>query len=352
MEDFEACGALMDSGVLPLRCPVDAEGRFTDQVGLPDLEGLTVLEEGNEAVLRLLEASGGLLHSYSHPHRYPYDWRTKKAVILRATPQWFVSLEPGRGRGTGRGGGGAGANCRDLKGESLSALREVSFVPPTGESRLSAMIASRSEWCISRQRVWGVPLPVFYKAGDEGSEPLVDPVVIRHVKDLVALHGTDVWWQWSSDDLLPEGYKGLGWEQGKDTLDIWLDSGVSWLAALEPRGIVAPVDLYLEGSDQHRGWFQSSLLTSIALTKARTPSLPPYKEIITHDPNPNPDPDPNPNPTKAPPYKEIITHGFVLDGKGKKMSKSVGNVVDPSLIVDGGKNASKHPPYGADLLRW
>jgi len=296
VEDFEAC---MDHDI-PMRCPVDGDGAYTDEVGHADLIGLNVLDkETTEAVLAKVGGSGHLVHAYDYGHRYPYDWRTKKPVILRATEQWFVNLA-------------------SLKTQAKEAIKGVEFLPQIGRARLEAMIGSRNEWCISRQRVWGTPLPAFYR--DDGREVLIDDEVISHVKGLVAEHGTDIWWTSPADDLLPLSYRGQGWLPGKDTLDIWLDSGVSWTAALGPRGIKTPVDVYLEGSDQHRGWFQSSLLSSMAMTG-------------------------------KPPYKTIITHGFVLDAKGRKMSKSIGNVVDPNLIVNGGKNTKKHPPYGADILR-
>jgi len=293
VEDFQACSGRG----LPMLCPVDADGRYTEEVDDEQLQGLAVLGKGNEVVLEKLRSSDYLVHSYRHPHRYPYDWRTKKPVILRATAQWFINLE-------------------SLKDDAVEALRDVQFTPPAGSARLHGMLGTRNEWCISRQRVWGTPLPAFYR--DE--EVLMDPEVISHVQSLVHQFGTDCWWNLSSDELLPEKYRGQGWERGGDTLDIWLDSGISWSAALGTRGIEAPADIYFEGSDQHRGWFQSSLLTATALTGSA-------------------------------PYRHVVTHGFVLDEKGRKMSKSLGNIVDPALVVLGGTNQKKNPPYGADVLR-
>ena len=169
------------------------------------------------------------------------------------------------------------------------------------------MVESRSDWCISRQRTWGVPIPVFFEEGT--GEALLDAAVIEHVAGVFAAEGTDAWWTRSVEDLLPEPFRsdGKAYVKGTDTMDVWFDSGSSWASVVEERGLPLPVDLYLEGSDQSRGWFQSSLLTSVAATGAA-------------------------------PYKTVLTHGFVLDEKGYKMSKSLGNVVDPAIIINGGAN--------------
>jgi len=302
-EDFELHEA--DPETVVMRCPVNQYGKYTREVGLQELEGLAVLGQGGKAVLEILaNTPGRLVHAGDWVHRYPYDWRTKKPIITRATRQWFVQLE-------------------GLRSCALDEVAQVEFIPSSGAARLSAMLQGRAEWCISRQRVWGTPIPVFHRQGDDDQdEVLVDPKVIEHVAALIEQHSGDIWWdEPSCDQLLPEEYRGQGWQRGRDTLDIWLDSGSSWRGVLQERKLPFPADLYLEGSDQHRGWFQSSLLTSVALTGQA-------------------------------PYKSVVTHGFVLDSKGRKMSKSVGNVVEPAQIVEGGKNKKQHPPYGADVMRW
>jgi isoleucyl-tRNA synthetase len=182
------------------------------------------------------------------------------------------------------------------------------------------MVSERSDWCISRQRSWGVPIPVFY---DEATDqPLIDAETIAHVQAIIAEHGADAWWEMSVEELLPEKYRndGNSYRIGTDTMDVWFDSGSSWASVVKARGLSYPADLYLEGSDQHRGWFQSSLLTSVAVTGQA-------------------------------PYKTVLTHGFAVDENGRKMSKSEGNVVDPAIVINGGKNQQQEPGYGADVLR-
>jgi isoleucyl-tRNA synthetase len=202
-------------------------------------------------------------------------------------------------------------------------------MPASGRNRIEAMVRDRGDWCISRQRTWGVPIPVFYHR--ETGEVLLDEASLTHIQALVAEHGSDVWWERSEVDLLPPGRTAEAdqWRKGTDTMDVWFDSGSSWagvLGGLVPGGTVTstglnyPADLYLEGSDQHRGWFQSSLLTSVAVNGLA-------------------------------PFKTVLTHGFTLDEKGRKMSKSLGNVVDPAVLVEGGKNEKQEPAYGADVLR-
>lgn len=203
----------------------------------------------------------------------------------------------------------------------MKAIKEVKWIPSQGENRITPMVADRSDWCISRQRSWGLPIPVFYD--EETNEPLLNEETINHVRDIIREKGSDAWWELSVDELLPESYRNNGktYRKGMDTMDVWFDSGSSWAAVANQREeLKYPVDLYLEGSDQHRGWFQSSLLTSVAVNGIA-------------------------------PYKTVLTHGFVLDEKGMKMSKSLGNVVDPNLIINGGKNQKQQPPYGADVLR-
>jgi len=280
---------------LPILSPVDADGCFTAEAG--PFAGLSVLGEGNEAVIDALKAVGALLKEEPYVHKYPYDWRTKKPTIFRATEQWFASV----------------AGFREA---ALKAIGEVTWIPAQGENRITAMVAERSDWCISRQRSWGVPIPVFYDKAT--GEPLLTPETIAHVQAIIRQHGSDAWWELTVAELLPPSLRDQAerYEKGTDTMDVWFDSGSSWAAVLGEQ----QADLYLEGSDQHRGWFQSSLLTRVAV-KGHAP------------------------------YKSVLTHGFVLDEQGRKMSKSLGNVTDPREVIEGGKNQKQDPPYGADVLR-
>ncbi|WP_083625502.1 isoleucine--tRNA ligase [Planktothrix serta] len=285
---------------LPILSPVDDQGNFTSEAG--KFEGLNVLGEGNGAIVEALTEVNSLLKEEPYQHKYPYDWRTKKPTIFRATEQWFASVE----------------GFRDA---ALKAISEVQWIPAQGENRITSMVADRSDWCISRQRSWGVPIPVFYD--EETNEPLLNESTINHVQTIIAEKGSDAWWELSVAELLPEEYRNNGktYRKGTDTMDVWFDSGSSWAAVANQRPeLHYPAEMYLEGSDQHRGWFQSSLLTSVA------------------------------NYGYAP-YKTVLTHGFVLDEKGMKMSKSLGNVVDPAIVIEGGKNQQQEPPYGADILR-
>ncbi|MCG6133077.1 MAG: isoleucine--tRNA ligase [Nostoc sp. LLA-1] len=285
---------------LPILAPVDDNGNFTQEAG--EFAGLNVLGEGNQAVIDALTAAGSLLKEEAYAHKYPYDWRTKKPTIFRATEQWFASV----------------AGFRD---EALKAIAGVKWIPAQGENRITPMVAERSDWCISRQRSWGVPIPVFY---DEATgEPLLNEETINHVQAIIAEKGSDAWWELSVEELLPQSYRndGKSYRKGTDTMDVWFDSGSSWAAVAKQRPELRyPADMYLEGSDQHRGWFQSSLLTSVAVNGIA-------------------------------PYKTVLTHGFVLDEQGRKMSKSEGNVVDPQIVINGGKDQKKEPPYGADVMR-
>ncbi|MEH2458204.1 isoleucine--tRNA ligase [Nostoc sp.] len=285
---------------LPILAPVDDNGNFTEEAG--EFAGLNVLGDGNQAVIDALSAAGSLLKEEAYPHKYPYDWRTKKPTIFRATEQWFASVE-------------------GFREEALKAIATVKWIPAQGENRITPMVAERSDWCISRQRSWGVPIPVFY---DEATgEPLLNEEIINHVQGIIAKKGSDAWWELSVTELLPESYRnnGKSYRKGTDTMDVWFDSGSSWAAVVEQRPELRyPADIYLEGSDQHRGWFQSSLLTSVAVNDIA-------------------------------PYKTVLTHGFALDEQGRKMSKSEGNVVDPNTIIEGGKNQKVEPAYGADVLR-
>ena len=289
---------------LPVLCPVDANGNFTQEAG--DFSGLNVLDKSekgaNQTIINSLKNCSALLKEEAYQHKYPYDWRTKKETIFRATEQWFASVE-------------------GFRDEALKAIKNVNWIPAIGENRITAMVADRSDWCISRQRVWGVPIPVFYD--EETGEALLTEETINFVKEIIREKGSDAWWKISVEELLPPSYRNNGktYRKGKDTMDVWFDSGSSWNSVANTReGLKYPVDLYLEGSDQHRGWFQSSLLTSVAVNGIA-------------------------------PYKTVLTHGFTLDANGYKMSKSLGNVIDPNVIINGGKNHKQDPPYGADVLR-
>ena len=285
---------------LPVLSPVNEAGCFTKLAGR--FEGLNVLKDANPAIIEALTAAGSLLKQEPYKHKYPYDWRTKKPTIFRATEQWFASVDK-------------------FRDEAMAAIADVQWIPGTGENRISAMVSERSDWCISRQRSWGVPIPVFYD--EETREPLLTEETIAHVKGIIAEHGSDAWWTMPVEELLPESYRNNGktYRKGQDTMDVWFDSGSSWSGVADAREeLKYPVDLYLEGSDQHRGWFQSSLLTSVATNGFA-------------------------------PYKTVLTHGFALDEQGRKMSKSLGNVVDPRDIINGGQNKKQDPAYGADVLR-
>ena len=276
---------------LEIFAPVDAKGYLTSETN--EFAGL-FYEAANPVIIESLENRGILLCKKKIVHSYPHDWRTKKPVIFRATPQWFASIEA-------------------LKEDMLKAIDEVNWKPSWGSVRIGNMVKDRKEWCISRQRVWGVPIPVFYC---ENGEPILDEKVINHVADIVQTKGTDAWLTMSAKELLPEGYTNPNSPNGEftketDIMDVWFDSGSSHQGVLVERGLPYPADLYLEGADQYRGWFNSSLSTGVAMTG------------------------------KAP-YKNIITHGFVLDGNGNKMSKSLGNTVDPNQVCN---------EMGADILR-
>lgn len=280
--------------------PVDAKGNFTEEAG--QFVGLNVLKDANEVIINELKEKGSLLKEEAYQHKYPYDWRTKKPTIFRATEQWFASV-------------------KGFRDAALNAIKTVEWIPSQGENRITPMVSDRSDWCISRQRNWGLPIPVFYN--QENNEPLLTEETVKHIQAIFAERGSDAWWEMSVEELLPEKYKADAhkYRKGTDTMDVWFDSGSSWASVAKQRPeLKYPADIYLEGSDQHRGWFQSSLLTSVAVNEVA-------------------------------PYKTVLTHGFVLDEKGYKMSKSLGNIVDPNIIINGGKNQKQDPPLGADVLR-
>jgi isoleucyl-tRNA synthetase len=271
-------------------CPVDEKGFMTEDA--QQFKGL-FYKDANEEVIQSLDNQGLLLNQTKFTHSYPHDWRTSKPVIFRATPQWFASV-------------------KSIKKDLLEAVKDVQWYPNWGELRLSNMIENREDWCISRQRAWGVPIPVFYA---ENGDPILDQSILSHVAKLFESHGSNVWFERDAKELLPEGYSHPGSPNGifkkeTDIMDVWFDSGTSY-SVLNNRNEAFPADLYLEGSDQYRGWFNSSLSTSVAA----------YGKA---------------------PYKTVVSHGFVLDGHGRKMSKSLGNTVDPIKVMN---------VLGADILR-
>jgi isoleucyl-tRNA synthetase len=293
MDDYHVCHALG----FPAFAPVDDAGAFTKDA-FPDqpelLEGLLVVDEkksGSNAVCDYLEKQGLLRGKQAYSHKYPIDWRTKEPVITRATEQWF-------------------ANVESIKDASMKAITDVQFMPESGRSRLESFIQGRSQWCISRQRAWGVPIPALYQVNGDTLEATMDSKTIDHIIEVIKVRGIDAWWTDAQDDPAwkPEHLTGT-YVRGKDTMDVWFDSGTSW--TLLPAQTNQPAaDVYLEGTDQHRGWFQSSLLTHVATQ--------PYSSSVV----------------KAP-YKTLITHGFTLDSEGRKMSKSLGNVISPMQIMSG-----------------
>ena len=275
---------------LDIMVAVDSRGYQTEVAG--KYAGM-FYADSEEAIMADMKENGSLLLLDPIVHSYPHDWRTKKPVIFRATPQWFASIDP-------------------IKDDILKAIHEVTWVPTWGDVRISNMIKDRHDWCISRQRAWGVPLPIFYC---EDGTAILDKDVIDHVADLFGEYGSNIWFEKEAKDLLPAGYTNAHSPNGiftkeKDIMDVWFDSGSSYML-LEDRGLKFPADLYLEGSDQYRGWFNSSIITAVA-TKNTAP------------------------------YKTVVSHGFTIDGQGRKMSKSLGNGVDPNKVCN---------TNGADVLR-
>ncbi|MBI2371036.1 MAG: isoleucine--tRNA ligase, partial [Deltaproteobacteria bacterium] len=280
---------------LDIYTPVDDLGRFTADV--PLFAGQQVFK-ANPAIVATLRDRGMLLKDELLDHSYPHCWRCKHPVIFRSTQQWFIALDH------------AG-----LRQRALDQILKVAWVPPWGKDRIYAMVENRPDWCVSRQRAWGVPIVVFYCQGC--GQTVLDEAVIAHVAEQIRQEGADLWFARSAAELLPTGYAcprcgGQAFEKERDILDVWFDSGVSWAAVLEARpNLKWPCDLYLEGSDQHRGWFHSALLTAVG-TREQAP------------------------------YRTVLTHGFVVDGQGRKMSKSLGNVIVPQEVIE---------QHGAEVLR-
>ena len=287
-DDFNVC---LKYGIKPY-CPVDEHGKLTSDAG-ERLAGL-FYEDANLEVLKILEENNCLLKEEDIVHSYPHDWRTHKPVIFRATPQWFCSIEP-------------------IRDQLIEEIKKVNWTPKWGETRMVNMIKDRADWCISRQRAWGVPIPIIYC---EDNTPIIDKDVFDHIEKLIKENGSNIWYKLSEKELLPEGYTNSHSPNGifrkeKDIMDVWFDSGSSWNGVLNERGLKYPADLYLEGSDQYRGWFNSSLILSLAVNG------------------------------KAP-YKNVVSHGFVMDEHWEKMSKSKGNGIDPLKIIN---------IYGSDVCR-
>jgi isoleucyl-tRNA synthetase len=287
---------------LEIYCPVDNAGRFTSEV--EHWAGENIFK-ANPQIVEFLRESGALLFSEKYSHRYPHCWRCKNPVVFRATPQWFISMDEIAGQ----------PNASPLRERALEEIAKVNWHPSWGEDRMRNMFKGRPDWCVSRQRFWGVPIPVFYCQGCD--EAIADPKIIDHVADVFAKETSDAWYARDAKDLLPEAFAcpkcgGTDFRKETDILDVWFDSGSSCVAVLETRdNLRFPADVYLEGGDQYRGWFNSSLSCGIA----------------AHD---------------EAPYHQIITHGWVVDGEGRKQSKSLGNVTAPQEIID---------KSGAEILR-
>ncbi|HAC1324751.1 TPA_asm: isoleucine--tRNA ligase, partial [Listeria monocytogenes] len=288
-EDDFLIGKKYDLEVL---APLDDRGVFTEEA--PGFEGV-FYDTANKMVTEKLEEVGALLKMEFITHSYPHDWRTKKPVIFRATAQWFASIDA-------------------FRDDLLAAVKGVNWTPAWGETRLFNMVRDRGDWVISRQRAWGVPLPIFYA---ENGEAIITDETINHISELFREHGSNVWFERDVKDLLPAGFTHPGSPNGEftketDIMDVWFDSGSSHQAVLNARPELSrPADLYMEGSDQYRGWFNSSLTTAVAITGEA-------------------------------PYRNVLSHGFALDGEGRKMSKSLGNTLLPGKVIK---------QLGADIVR-
>ncbi len=277
---------------LEVLCPVNEQGRMMAETG--DFLAGQHVDEANQTVCDKLSAQGRLLNLTWITHSYPHDWRTKKPIIFRATDQWFCSIDK-------------------IRDKLLDEIDHVTWLNQWGHIRIYNMIRDRGDWCISRQRTWGVPIPIFYC---EDGTPVMEKEVFDHIAKLFREYGSNVWFEKEEKDLLPEGYSNPHSPHGvfkkeKDIMDVWFDSGSSHTGCMRERGLGYPMDLYFEGSDQYRGWFNSSLIIGTA--------------VYGHAP-----------------YKTVLSHGFVLDGKGNKMSKSLGNTIDPIKMVN---------RFGADVIR-
>lgn len=290
LDDYEVCRNYPE---IPIIVPVDAHGRLTEEAG--QFKGL-LTEEANKPIAQYLDETGNLFALKKIIHQYPHCWRCKKPVLFRATKQWFCSVE-------------------DFKDKAVEAIKDIKWIPGWGEDRITSMVRDRKDWCISRQRKWGVPIPIFFCK--ECGEPIINKEAMLAVAELFRKEGSDAWYSKDASEILSADFacpkcNCKEFEKEKDIMDVWFDSGVTHAAVCATRPYLKwPADLYLEGADQYRGWFQSSLLTSVATTG------------------------------KAP-YKSVVTHGWVVDGEGRKMSKSLGNGILPPEIVD---------QYGADILR-
>ena len=290
VDDYNVCRNYPE---LPIVVPVDSKGKMTSEAG--QFEGMTT-EKANKAIADYLKVNKNLFAVTKIIHQYPHCWRCKEPVLFRATEQWFCSIDK-------------------FKEDAINAIKDVEWVPKWGEDRITSMVRDRNDWCISRQRKWGVPIPILYCS--DCNEPVINKEIIDKIIETYKVEGSDSWFKRDAKYFMPEGFKcdkcGCdSFEKEKDIMDVWFDSGTSHASVCEMRpNLHWPADLYLEGADQYRGWFQSSLLTSVAWRKTA-------------------------------PYKAVVTHGWVVDGEGKKMSKSVGNGILPAEIVN---------EYGADILR-
>lgn len=290
VEDYDVCRNYPE---IPIIVPVDENGVLTEEAGM--FSGLKTAD-ANKPIAEHLEKIGALFALKKIIHQYPHCWRCKNPVLFRATDQWFCSVD-------------------DFKDDAIKAIDEVEWIPGWGKDRITSMVRERKDWCISRQRKWGVPIPIFYC--EECGEPLIDKEAMLAVADLFGKEGSNAWFTHTAEEILPKGKKCskcgcTSFTKEKDIMDVWFDSGSSHAAVLKNRPYLKwPADLYLEGADQYRGWFQSSLLTSVATMGTS-------------------------------PYKAVLTHGWVVDGKGRVMHKSLGNGIDPQEVID---------QYGADVLR-